>query len=186
MIQIKTAFGGGKTHSMLALYHLMKHGYALREASEIAGVKELPEVKVSVLAFNKINPLLLEEVKGIRARTLFGVMAAQLGGYDYVRENDIEGLSPGGETLRKMFEELGPCVVLMDELVAYGRKLYEDTDKRYRNFMSFLHELTEAVCTSTNSLLVAALPESSIEAGGSVGMRVLEEIEKIFGRIESV
>lgn len=190
VIQIKTAFGGGKTHSMLALYHMMKNSWPVDEVLRITGMRAVPKVNVAVLAFDHKNPLKPDYVSGIRTRTLFGAMSAQLGGYEYVRANDEQGISPGKEDLLRMFDELGPCVVLMDELVAYGRKIRVARGKRedwsYGNFLTFIHELTEAVSQSRNSLVVATLPESETEAGGDDGVAVLHEVEHLFGRIESV
>src|SRR3989449_2154691 len=61
VVQLQTNFGGGKTHSMLALYHL----FSGANASELAGVdsvlagagvKSLPRAKCVVLVGNKISP----------------------------------------------------------------------------------------------------------------------------------
>ena len=195
VIQMKTAFGGGKTHSMLALYHMMKSGYPVKEVLEKAGVEAVPKVNVAVLAFNHKNPLKPATVKGITTRTLFGEIAAQLGGekgYGYVRKNDEAGVSPGSDDLRQIFDEFGPCVVLMDELVAYGRKLKKAKqesglpDGTYGNFITFIQELTEAALSSRNSLVVATLPESEIETVDEAGREVLRETEHNFARVESV
>ena len=190
VIQIRTAFGGGKTHSMLALYHMLKAGYPVREVLDLAGVEAVPRARVAVLAFNHKNPVKADYVSGIRTYTLCGNMAAQLGGYEYVRENDIHRVSPGKDDLIRMFDELGPCVVLMDELVAYGRKLKSaeglPEEGTYGNFLTFIQELTEAVSMSRNSLVAATLPESDTEAGDDAGIEVLHAAEHTFGRVEAV
>lgn len=77
----------------------------------------------------------------------------------------------------------------MDELVAYGRKIYGQTGLPagcFENFISFIQELTEAARASKSSLVVASIPESSIEIGGDAGQKVLEVIEHTFGRMESI
>ena len=57
VIQLKTAFGGGKTHSMLALYHIVRGGVtvdripALKPILERAGIDKLPKANVAVLVF---------------------------------------------------------------------------------------------------------------------------------------
>jgi predicted AAA+ superfamily ATPase len=68
---------------------------------------------------------------GITINTLWGEMAAQLAEsagdmslYDYVKESDKKGVSPGSEALKNLFDAAAPCLVLMDELVAYAKKLY--------------------------------------------------------------
>ena len=73
--------------------------------------------------------------------------------------------------------------------MAYGRNIYGKENLpggSYGNFLTFLHSLTEAATLSKNSMIVASLPQSGKEAGGDDGERVLEEIEQIFGRMESV
>ena len=201
VIQLKTAFGGGKTHSMLALYHLMRGSSeleslpVLRKVFDEAGVFSLPRVKVVVLGCTEIDPTSSVSVHGVSVKTLWGNIGAQLGQYEYVRRADIEGISPGNRVLAEMFDSCGPCVVLMDELVAYGRKLRDEEEKNIRgslpagtfeNFLTFIQELTEAAKFSRNSLVVATLPESDSEAGGEKGLKVLHTVEHYFGRLDSV
>ena len=195
VIQLKTAFGGGKTHSMLALYHLMKGGLnpervpAIRPVLNGAGISSLPEVNVAVLVGTAISPAEPSEVRGLRVNTLWGNMAAQIGGYDYVREADAKGVSPGSDAMRRMFDACGPCMVLIDELVAYGRKLEESKGLiagTFGNLLSFIQEITEAAKGSKNSVVVATIPESDMEAGGDKGRKVLHHIEHTFGRLEAI
>ena len=195
VIQMKTAFGGGKTHSMLALYHLMSGDPEAMEMPEIrslfkdAGVYVLPRVKTAVLACTNPDIAKPHEVCGIMVNTLWGDMAAQLGGYEYVREADRNSVSPGSEAFRRMFDECGPCLVLIDELVVYGRNL-PDRDGlpagTFDTFLAFLQHLTEAVNRSKNSLVVATLPESNSQAGGVKGAEILHRAEDIFGRLDAV
>jgi len=206
VIQLKTAFGGGKTHSMLALYHLMRSAdpESLREIPDIlkeAGIYGMPKVKVAVLVGTALDPSKPREsvnLPGISINTLWGEMAAQLteqsGGielYGMVKEADRKGISPGSETLCALFDACGPCMILIDELVAYARKLYgfhqgEVPAGTFEGVLSFVQELTEAARKSKNSIVVAAIPESETEAGGEAGKFALERIEKTFGRMEAV
>ena len=83
----------------------------------------------------------------------------------------------------------GPCLILMDELVAYAKKIYGISGLpagSFDNFISFIQEITEAASTSRNSLVVASIPESDIEIGGEAGQIALEAIEHTFGRMESI
>ena len=205
VIQLKTAFGGGKTHSMLALFHLLRSGTPIEKIPnakavlEKAGIAALPKTSAAVLVGTSLNPSKLRRpinFPGITIRTLWGEMAAQLAEqcgdpkiYDFVKDSDKTGVSPGSETLREMFDACGPCIILMDEMVAYVRKIYRVDDLpsgSYDSVMSFMQELTEAVRSSKNSLLVASIPESEIEAGGDVGKQVLASLEHIFGRMEAI
>jgi predicted AAA+ superfamily ATPase len=205
VIQLKTAFGGGKTHSMLALYHLMRGRVAIEKIPNVkpvlerAGVDTLPKVNVAVLVGTALNPTKSKRpsyMPDITINTLWGEMAAQLaesagkpGLYNLVKEADKKGVSPGSETLKNLFDAASPCLVLMDELVSYAKKIYGVPGLpagTFDNFISFIQELTEAARASKNSLVVASIPESEIEIGGEAGKIALETIEHTFGRMESI
>jgi predicted AAA+ superfamily ATPase len=206
VIQLKTAFGGGKTHSMLALYHMM-HGKTsieyipnLKPVLERAGLSELPKANVAVLVGTALDPTRKKNpvnFPGYTVSTIWGEMAYQLVTSaekpelygKYIREADRKGVSPGSENLKNLFNECGPCLILMDELVAYAKKLYGVDGLpagSYDNFVTFIQEITEAARASENSLVVASIPESDIEIGGTAGKTVLDTIEHTFGRMESI
>ena len=109
--------------------------------------------------------------------------------YAMIREADRHGVSPGSETLKNLLNECGPCLILMDELVAYAKKLYGVDGLpagSYDNFITFIQEITEAARASENSIVVASIPESTIEIGGDAGKTALETIEHTFGRMEAI
>ena len=81
VIELKTAFGGGKTHSLLALYHLLRGRVPLdkvRHVSELlkgAGIERLPQARVAVLVGTALNPARERRppnLQGIAIRTLLG------------------------------------------------------------------------------------------------------------------
>lgn len=205
VIQLKTAFGGGKTHSMLALYHLLRGQItvdklpAVKPILKQVGLSSLPRVNVAVLVGTALDPSKNRRPNnfpGITINTLWGEMAAQLAEsagdpklYELVREADRKGVSPGSETIKNLFDACGPCMVLIDELVAYAKKLYGVNGLpagSFDNLISFIQELSEAARASKNSLVVASIPESAIEIGGDAGQKALEVIEHTFGRMESI
>lgn len=205
VIQLKTAFGGGKTHSMLALYHLMRGKAplakipAIRPILEQAAIAEVPQTHVAVLVGTALDPSKSKRppaLPGITVNTLWGELAFQLALsagkpqlYELVKESDKKGVSPGSETLGRLFDMAGSCLVLMDELVAYGRKIYGQKGLpagSFENFITFIQELGEAARSSKSSLVVATIPESNIEIGGEGGQKVLDIIGHTFGRMESV
>lgn len=205
VIQLKTAFGGGKTHSLLALYHLLR-GRAplsrLQGASELlkdAGIEQPPPARVAVLVGTAINPTRERRppnLQGITIRTLWGEIAAQIAEqagepklYDRIRAADRRGVPPGSDALRGLFDACGPCLILVDELVAYARKIYGVEGLPSGSFdaiQTFIQELTEAVRASRNTVLVATIPESDIEIGGEAGQETLARIEHTFGRMEAI
>lgn len=205
VIQLKTAFGGGKTHSMLALYHLLRGKVPaekmpnVQSVLEEAGVASLPTVHVAVLVGTALNPAHSkrpQNIPGITINTLWGEIAAQLvqstGNpqlYDYVKEADKKGVSPGSEALMGLFNACGSCLILIDELVAYAKRIYGANNLpagSFDNFISFIQELTEAAKASKSSLVVASIPESELEVGGEAGQKALAAIEHHFGRMEAI
>ena len=205
VIQLKTAFGGGKTHSMLALYHMVRGGINIDRVSNLkpvldrAGLTELPRANVAVLVGTSLDPTRKKNpsnLPGHTVSTIWGEMAYQLvtsAGkpdlYEIVNDSDKKGVSPGSENLKLLLNACGPCLILMDELVAYAKKIYGVDGLpagSYDNFITFIQEITEAARASENSIVVASIPESDIEIGGDAGKTALETIEHTFGRMESI
>lgn len=206
VLQLKTAFGGGKTHSLLALYHMSRGGLPISKVPNLkpvldrAGVTELPKVNVAVLVGTALNPSksrLEPKLPGVKINTLWGEMAAQLvitadkpELYDLVKEADKKGVAPGSVALKELMDGCGTCLILMDELVAYAKTIYGVSglpSGSFDNFITFIQQITEAVSASKNSMVVASIPESAIEIGeGEGGKRALEAIEHTFGRQESI
>lgn len=205
VIQLKTAFGGGKTHSMLALYHIAKGGISISRVPNLkdvltrVGIDEFPKANVAVLVGTALDPTKKKNPSNLpkyTVSTIWGEMAYQLvtsAGrpdlYAIVADADRKGVSPGSENLKKLLNECGPCLILMDELVAYAKKIYGVEGLpagSYDNFITFIQEITEAARASENSIVVASIPESDIEIGGDAGKTALETIEHTFGRMESI
>ncbi len=197
VIELQTGFGGGKTHSMLALYHLFS-GTATRQLPgvesvlEAAGGAEPPRANRAVLvgtALSVSEPRSKDD--GTITHTLWGEIAHQLlgaDGYALVAEADRQGVSPGSDALRELFRRAAPCLILIDEWVAFLRNVYKVEGLPAGGFeqnLSFAQSLTEAVRAVPKALLVASIPASQIEIGGEGGERALERIRHTFGRMES-
>ncbi|MBN1883904.1 MAG: DUF499 domain-containing protein [Candidatus Krumholzibacteriota bacterium] len=207
VVQLQTNFGGGKTHSMLALYHLFS-GMNPSELAGVdavlaeAGVKSLPTAKRVVLVGNKISPgNPVTKPDGTVVRTLWGELAWQLGGkkaFVRVQADDEKATNPG-DVLRELFKEYGPCLILIDEWVAYARQLHEQSDLPAGGFetqFTFAQALTESAKLAGNCLLVISLPASDttgsphmqaddVEVGGVRGREALERLRNVVGRVES-
>jgi uncharacterized protein len=198
VIQLQTAFGGGKTHTMLAVYHLATRKCALKDLSGIpalldhAKLMDLPMARVAVLDGNALSPG-QPWSHGARAiNTLWGELAWQLGGdeaFALLKEADANGTSPGKDILRRLLEQHSPCVVLVDELVAYIRQFPDGatlTGGSYDSNISFVQALTEAMKLVPNAVLLGSLPESEVEVGSQKGVGTLRALEKIFGRVQAL
>ncbi len=203
VVQLQTNFGGGKTHSMLALYHLFS-GTAPSELLGIdrvmqdAGAKTLPTIRRVVLVGNKISPgNPVTKPDGTVVRTLWGELAWQLGGkkaFQRLRADDEKATSPG-DVLRELFNTYGPCLILIDEWVAYARQLHDQSDLPAGTFetqFTFAQTLTEAAKAAQHCLLVISLPASDtaehtddVEVGGQRGREALDRLRNVVGRVES-
>lgn len=207
VVQLQTNFGGGKTHSMMALYHLVS-GVTPGELAGMdavlqeAGESHLPKARRIVLVGNKISPgNPVTKPDGTVVRTLWGELAWQLGGkkaFARVSADDERGTSPG-DILRELFTEYGPCLILIDEWVAYARQLHEQSDLPAGSFetqFTFAQVLTESAKIANNCLLVISLPASDTagsphtqaddaEVGGQRGREALDRLRNVIGRVES-
>lgn len=198
VIQIQTAFGGGKTHTMLAVYHLATRKCALSELAGIpslveqAGMMDVPQARVAVLDGTAHAPGQAWKHGKQAIKTLWGELAWQLGGsegYAMVKEADATGTSPGKDLLRDLLAQYAPCIILIDELVAYVRQFSEGqtlSGGSYDTNLSFVQALTEAVKLVPNAIVLASLPESEVEAGSQRGVAALRALEKTFGRIQAL
>jgi predicted AAA+ superfamily ATPase len=198
VIQLQTAFGGGKTHTLLAVYHLATRKCPLSDLQGIptlvekAGLMDVPQARVAVIDGTARAPGQPWKHGRTMIKTLWGELAWQLGGGDgfaLVKEADANGTSPGKDVLRDLLETYAPCVVLMDELVAYIRQFPEGqslSGGTYDSNLSFVQALTEAVKLVPTAVVLASLPESEVEAGSSRGVGALKALEKTFGRVQAL
>ena len=157
-----------------------------------AGIQALPTANVAVLDGVKLSPSQPRQYDGVTVNTLWGELAYQLlrkDGYTLVADSDKDGTSPGKEVLAKLIGKAAPCIILIDELLAFVRQL--EPGERYKagtfdSNISFVQALTEAMKAVPTAVLLASLPESDLEAGGATGQRALDTLEKFFARVESV
>lgn len=191
VLGLQTSFGGGKTHTMLALYHLANAGdlkllKGVAELADTLGIDSWKPAKTAVFvgtAKGVDSSLVLKD--GPKVRTLWGYIAWRLAGdegLELVREAEAAGTNPGSELMVEVFRKAGPSVVLLDEVVAFARQL---PDERFEAFLSFIQSLTEAAKMVPDVLVVGSLPESAQEAGGAKGLEALQRLEKVFGRTGS-
>ncbi|RMG97182.1 MAG: ATP-binding protein, partial [Deltaproteobacteria bacterium] len=195
VVELQTNFGGGKTHSMLALYHLFS-GVQTGSLSGIepvlkeAGVDVAPRAHRAVLVGTALSPgQPSRKEDGTEVRTLWGEMAWQLGGrqaYTMIEDSDRTGTSPGSHDLVKLFDAYSPALVLIDEWVAYARQLVAKEGLPAGTFEaqgSFAQALTEAAKAAERTLVVASIPASKIEIGGTHGEYALEVLKNVFTRV---
>lgn len=200
VMSLQTGFGGGKTHTLISLYHYAKLGSRAAESSHTSelvaatGTPKFEQASIAVFtnATNDVaNGRMTED--GIHLQTLWGELAYQLGGaaaYEIVRKNDEELIAPAGlfkKVLELAYQQKGPSLILIDELADYcvkasarpvgGSNLSDQT-------VSFMQELTEAVSGTNHCVAVITLPVSPQEVGNTPqAQQILETLQKRVGRI---
>lgn len=210
VINLQTTFGGGKTHSMLAVWHLFSSVPAAdlpQEIQEILHAAGLADGDRSIrrvaVVGNEIAAGQARQRDGLTVRTLWGEIARQLGGkeaFDLVAESDATSTSPG-DHLRDLLARYSPCVILIDEWVAYARQLGDDDlpGGTFETQFTFAQLLTEAVAATPGALLLVSIPASDVrrevdgtaaesvasdlETGGERGRAALRRLEHVVGRV---
>lgn len=197
VVELHTNFGGGKTHSMLALYHI----FSGVEFTDLPGMDAVltaadglkpTKAKRAVLVGTALSPgHATKKPDGTIVHTMWGELAWQLlgqEGYKLVADADKSGVSPGSDRLRELFTKAAPSITLIDEWVVFVRQLYNKDGLPAGSFdanLSFAQSLTEAARAVPKTLLVASIPSSDIEIGGEAGKEVLSRLRNIFSRMES-
>ena len=198
IVELQTNFGGGKTHSMLALYHLFS-GADAHELPGVdtllaeTGVRRVPRANRAVLVGTALSPgQPSRKPDGTEVRTLWGELAWQLeaagdarAAYALVADSDARRTSPGSDVLKALLARHAPCLILIDEWVAYARQLYNRDDLPAGSFDSqftFAQSLCEAVAATPGALLVVSIPSSDIEVGGEAGREALERLRNVVQR----
>ncbi len=197
LLSLQTSFGGGKTHVLVALWHLARNPGVLRASPACAELRRaigenLPERVSSVAVFTNQTCDATQgrmTLQGVRTRTLWGELAVQLGGLELYREieaNDQARTCPQG-LFESVLRKAGPCLILLDELADYcvaaagvpvGASTLADQT------ISFVQQLSQAVASVPGVALVATLPASHLEVASSErGQEILQSLESRFGRM---
>ena len=198
VIQLKTSFGGGKTHSLVAVYHIAKQEVPLSTLNGIGpilqelNIIESSKAKVVVIDGTNQNVSKPRVYGNFKVNTLWGDIAWQLGGaeaYELVKANDLDGTAPTKDLFIQILSKYSPVVILMDELVRYISQ-FEENKKfvagTYNSNLSFIQNLTEAIKQVPNAVLLASLPDSTKEAGDAHGEMTLQTLEHYFGRVHAI
>lgn len=186
VIQIQTPFGGGKTHSLIALYHAFTNPDSAKPY-----FNEALKANVVVIVGTAISP---KEENGKITGTLWGEIEKQL-------EGEIKNLdrpiAPGRENLRELLEKHQPILILMDEILEYIAKAagiktgYKELKVGDTNLaaqtIAFMQELTETVKSLDRALLVVTLPASVMEyPDEEKAEALLSKLQKVAGRVEKI
>jgi len=160
VVQIQTPFGGGKTHSLIAMYH----------KAESWGAKT---VVVSGTALGS-------------DQTLWGLMEKQLKG----KTAKFIGLgAPGKEAILGLLLEAQPVLILMDEILEYATKaaaVKVEASNLAAQSIAFIKDLTEAAGNLEKVCLLITLPSSIIEHFDEQAEKLYQQLQKVSGRVEKI
>ena len=208
VVNLQTNFGGGKTHSMLALWHLASgsqlgaYPQELQELLSETPYGDLGTVRRVALVGNHISPSGSIKEDGTQVNTIWGELAWQLGGkkaFAKVATADANR-TPPGQALHELLAEHAPAVILIDEWVAYARSLVGRDDLAAGTFddqFTFAQALTEAVKGTSGVLLAVSIPASESgddadlvqgnaeEVGGAHGLEALRRLQNVVRRVAS-
>lgn len=205
VINLQTNFGGGKTHSMLSLWHVaagLPVGDFPQETQELLLASGYQGTKVNRVAIvgNHFSPSGVIKDDGTHVNTIWGELAWQLGGleaYTLVAKADGDRTHPG-DALHELLRKYAPAVVLIDEWVAYARSLVGRDDLAGGTFddqFTFAQSLTEASKGTPGVLLAISIPASESgddaeiaignaeEVGGAHGLEALKRLQNVVRRV---
>jgi len=206
VINLQTNFGGGKTHSMLSLWHIAaglpvgQFPQATQELLSASGYKGEPVNRVAIVG-NHFSPSGVLKPDGTKINTIWGELAWQLGGkeaFALVAKSDADRTHPG-EKLHELLHSYSPAVILIDEWVAYARSLVGRDDLAGGTFddqFTFAQSLTEAAKGTSGVLLAISIPASESgdsgdqivvgnaeEVGGANGLEALKRLQNVVRRV---
>ena len=161
ILRLDTSYGGGKSHSLIALCHIANGVRDVPNIDEFVDFSLLPQGHIRIASFDgenadPANGRNMEE--GLHAYTPWGEIAYALAGkdgYERVRRSDENCVAPGADTLRELFGG-EPTLILLDELSVYLRKVHNFGDARDQ-LTAFLTSLFKAVESTANAVLVYTL-----------------------------
>ena len=187
VLQLRSPFGGGKSHTLATLYYAVKNRKemekAIPETKDL--LPELKDVRIAVFDGEKFDAVAGTVVDGLNIKTLWGIIAYQLGSYDLIKEQDQKRVAPGGELIKKIVSDK-PTLIILDEVSRYleramGEKVGEST--LYRQAMEFLQTLTTEVAGSKFACMVYSLQASAREFFGNI--EVLETLDHLTSRVDA-
>jgi hypothetical protein len=180
VLTLITQFGGGKTHTLTALYHLgtsgeKASGYAgVSDLLRDAGLSSVPKARVGVFVGNAWDPQPSRETPWIDlARQLAGDAGVEALG------TAAKTTPPGTESIARVFKAAnGPVLLLFDEVLNFLNRHRGMAE----SFHAFIQNLTVATTGTTHGVAVISLPRSQVEMT-DWDMQWQDKITKVVRRV---
>jgi uncharacterized protein len=198
--RLQTEFGGGKTHTLLAAYHLFRDPSRIGDTQFVIDLREklgragFPQAAVVVLeggalAAGEPDP----EVHNAEVRTLLGHLAYRLGGqraFAAVAEQDRNLRGSSTTQLAALLEAHAPCVILLDEMLQYLTKalnVRSHEGNLAATTITFIKELCSAASNVPRAAVVATLTSSHQEDYSTLaGEDMQQRLSQVVGRTENI
>lgn len=194
LYRLDSRFGGGKTHTLIALAALAKHPSLIGEDAAPVPNDCIPDDPVRLVAFTGENSDLVrganlgDSFPDLRPKSLMGHIAVQLGGeaaFNTIRAHDEALTAPGEGDIRQMIGD-SPCVILIDELVHMLRRYDDDRFRdKLRQLTPLFSALAKAVESSPRSVMVITTTDPAGDAYRDASAQVhhiLDEIDSVLAR----
>lgn len=168
VLRPQTSFGGGKTHGLIALYHLAK-GARPAGLDRFVDPGLLPtQCRITATVGDKFEPVagiqtkLGDSDETVTTLTLWGDLAAQLGptAWEAMKAADAARSAPGSETWATAIGDT-PTIVVIDEIVQHMRQCATSGDADVRRQAQaipvFLKSLFQHAAATPHVVVVVSL-----------------------------
>jgi len=196
-IRLETSFGGGKTHNLIALYHLTQaHADGLPDGIvDAEWIPKKPWLSAGIVGSSDTDPANGIKHGDVTVHTLWGELAWQLGkkeGFDLVRKSDDMLVAPGPQFLEALIGDR-PALIMLDEVARHLRvaKAVSVAGKRSNlaeQTVAFLMTLIEFAASRKHACVVVTLADSQDAFATETDMLKTElaEARRISARQERV
>ena len=157
-IRLSTGFGGGKTHTLMALWHLAQHISDVSLGTELLpGAGRPKTVTVVGIDAGKAGVPQFAKHGATKVNSLWGDLFFRLGDEKALKslgKADDPEASPSEDQIQTVFPK-GPVLILLDEVVIYMARL---SDRGQGNLLGFLNSLVSVVSKRPQTVLVLTDP----------------------------
>ena len=204
ILTLQVAYGGGKTHALIALLHLAEHGTdfqthpTVQEFIQFSGLTTIPRTRVAILPFDQFDvnngfQAIAPDGTQKTLKTPWGALAYQLAGdkgLQIVAKHEADYINPAEQPLVDLLKlpqnEGRSTLILLDEALMYTSAAIKADPNRYGILRDFFQVLTQAVKKVNNTAIVASLITADIIADDPTDIRVLNMLETIFHRLDEI
>ena len=193
VLRFQTSFGGGKTHGLIAAYHVARgHRPGLEFFDPGFDESTIPtNTQVAAVVGEQLDPVNGTELSGYSAYTLWGAIGAQLGprAWEVVRDSDATRTAPGTQTIKRMLDGK-PTLVIVDEVAQYLRTVSSSASEQVRDLAkslpAFFKSLFEVAAERGSRLVVVITLASERDAYNTETTELSDLLDTAMGEASSI